>query len=34
VLVTGMGRVVRCSAEGQRRAVAAVIDEYRFERKQ
>jgi hypothetical protein len=34
VLVTGTGRVVRCSAEGERRAVAAVIDEYRFERKQ
>ena len=34
VLVTGAGRVVRCSSEGDRRAVAAVIDEYRFERKQ
>jgi hypothetical protein len=34
VLVTGMGRVVRCSLEGERRAVAAVIDEYRFERRQ
>ena len=27
-----VGRVVRCSEEGSRRAVAAVIDEYRFER--
>ena len=26
------GRGVRCSEEGSRRAVAAVIDEYRFER--
>jgi len=34
VLVTGSGRVVRCTAEGKRRAVAAVIDEYRFERQQ
>jgi hypothetical protein len=34
VLVTGQGRVVRCSVEGERRAVAAVIDEYRFERRQ
>lgn len=34
VLVTGSGRVVRCSPEGGRRAVAAVIDEYRFERRQ
>jgi hypothetical protein len=34
VLVTGSGRVVRCSAEGERRAVAAVIDEYKFERRQ
>lgn len=34
VLVTGTGRVVRCSPEGDRRAVAAVIDEYRFERRQ
>ena len=32
VLVTGLGRVVRCSVEGERRAIAAVIDEYRFER--
>ena len=34
VLVTGAGRVVRCTTEGERRAVAAIIDEYRFERKQ
>lgn len=34
VLVTGTGRVVRCNPEGSRRAVAAVIDEYRFERRQ
>ena len=34
VLVTGLARVVRCSREGERRAVAAVIDEYRFERRQ
>jgi c-di-GMP-binding flagellar brake protein YcgR len=34
VLVTGLGRVVRCSQEGERRAIAAVIDEYRFERRQ
>jgi len=34
VLVTGTARVVRCSPEGGRRAVAAVIDEYRFERRQ
>jgi hypothetical protein len=34
VLVTGTGRVVRCNTEGNRRAVAAVIDEYRFERTQ
>ncbi len=34
VMVTGSGRVVRCNAEGERRAVAAVIDEYRFERRQ
>jgi hypothetical protein len=32
VLVNCIGRVVRCSADGGRRAVAAVIDEYRFER--
>ena len=34
VLVTGSGRVVRCNAEGERRAIAAVIDEYKFERRQ
>ena len=34
VLVTGLGRVVRCTVEGERRAIAAVIDEYRFERRQ
>ncbi len=34
VLVTGTGRVVRCDAEGKRQAIAAVIDEYRFERRQ
>ncbi|HEX9121537.1 MAG TPA: PilZ domain-containing protein [Terriglobales bacterium] len=34
VLVTGLGRVVRCNVEGERRAIAAVIDEYRFERQQ
>jgi hypothetical protein len=34
VLVTGSARVVRCDAEGERRAVAAVIDEYKFERRQ
>lgn len=34
VLVTGSGRVVRCEPEGGRKAVAAVIDEYRFERRQ
>jgi hypothetical protein len=33
VLVTGSARVVRCSAEGERRAIAAVIDEYKFERR-
>ena len=32
VNVQCVGRVVRCSDEGSRRAVAAVIDEYRFER--
>lgn len=32
VLVSGIGRVVRCSSEGDKKAVAAVIDEYRFER--
>jgi hypothetical protein len=34
VLVTGLGRVVRCGVDGERRAIAAVIDEYRFERRQ
>jgi hypothetical protein len=34
VLVTGSGRVVRCDLESGRRAIAAVIDEYRFERMQ
>jgi c-di-GMP-binding flagellar brake protein YcgR len=32
VNVLCVGRVVRCAEEGGRRAVAAVIDEYRFER--
>ncbi|HEU5450384.1 MAG TPA: PilZ domain-containing protein [Terriglobales bacterium] len=32
VLVSGTGRVVRCNAEGEKKAVAAVIDEYRFQR--
>lgn len=32
VKVRCVGRVVRCSQEGDRRAVAAVIDEYRFDR--
>ena len=32
VLVSGAGRVVRCSGDGGRKSVAAVIDEYRFER--
>jgi c-di-GMP-binding flagellar brake protein YcgR len=32
VNVLCVGRVVRCSEEGGRRAVAAVIDEYRFQR--
>ena len=32
VNVQCVGRVVRCSEEGFRRAVAAVIDEYCFER--
>jgi len=32
VNVLCVGRVVRCSEEGARRAIAAVIDEYRFER--
>jgi hypothetical protein len=32
VLVNCVGRVVRCADEDGRKAVAAVIDEYRFER--
>ncbi len=32
VSVQCVGRVVRCTVDGQRRAIAAVIDEYRFER--
>ncbi len=32
VMVKCVGRVVRCSEEGERKAVAAVIDEYRFDR--
>lgn len=32
VLVKCVGRVVRCSEEGGRKAVAAVIDEYKFDR--
>jgi hypothetical protein len=32
VLVNCVGRVVRCADENGRKAVAAVIDEYRFER--
>jgi PilZ domain len=32
VNVQCLGRVVRCSEEGSRRAVAAVIDDYRFKR--
>jgi ethanolamine utilization microcompartment shell protein EutL len=32
VTVKCAGRVVRCSQEGDRKAVAAVIDEYRFDR--
>ena len=32
VLVNCVGRVVRCAQDGGRRSVAAVIDEYRFER--
>jgi c-di-GMP-binding flagellar brake protein YcgR len=32
VSVQCVGRVVRCTEDGQRRAIAAVIDEYRFER--
>jgi hypothetical protein len=32
VMVNCVGRVIRCSEESGRRSVAAVIDEYRFER--
>jgi hypothetical protein len=32
VVVKCIGRVVRCSQEGSQSAVAAVIDEYRFDR--
>jgi c-di-GMP-binding flagellar brake protein YcgR len=32
VKVNCVGRVVRCSKEGQQHAIAAVIDEYHFER--
>ncbi len=32
VTINCVGRVVRCSAVGDHRAVAAVIDDYRFER--
>lgn len=32
VLVNCTGRVVRCSGTGEMRTVAAVIDEYRFDR--
>ena len=32
VVVNCVGRVIRCGEEGGRKAVAAVIDEYRFER--
>ncbi len=32
VLVTGAGRVVRCDDDAGRQTVAAVIDEYHFER--
>jgi hypothetical protein len=32
VLVNCVGRVVRCADEDGQKAVAAVIDEYRFER--
>jgi hypothetical protein len=34
VVVKCTGRVVRCSKHGDRTAVAAVIDEYRFDRAQ
>ena len=32
VVVKCQGRVIRCTEESGRRSVAAVIDEYRFER--
>jgi hypothetical protein len=32
VLVNCVGRVIRCSDDAGRKSVAAVIDEYRFER--
>ncbi|MGD9715405.1 MAG: PilZ domain-containing protein [Thermomicrobiales bacterium] len=32
VLVAGAGRVIRCNGEDGRQTVAAVIDEYHFER--
>ena len=32
VMVKCVGRVVRCAEEGDRKSVAAVIDEYRFDR--
>lgn len=32
VMVSCVGRVVRCSEQDGKKAVAAVIDEYRFER--
>jgi hypothetical protein len=32
VLVNCVGRVIRCTEENGRKSVAAVIDEYRFER--
>ncbi|HET9695522.1 MAG TPA: PilZ domain-containing protein [Terriglobales bacterium] len=32
VMVNGEGRVVRCGLDDGRKSVAAVIDEYRFER--
>ena len=32
VLVNCVGRVIRCSDENGKKAVAAVIDEYKFER--
>lgn len=32
VMVKCVGRVVRCAEEGERKSVAAVIDEYRFDR--